>query len=116
MSELKAAAERLRRLKTASWQSVYGAEPKTSHLHDMANAADAYLDEHDPAPITEEALRELGFEGPGDMTYGCLIWRRQSGLSIHTEFSAAEVALPHIRTIGQLCQLIGLLSPEGGDA
>lgn len=65
MTELQAAAERLRRLEKDGVYCTYGKAHAPMEIgRDRNDVIAAYLALTDPAPLTESALRGMGFDGP----------------------------------------------------
>lgn len=112
MSELHEAAERLHKLYGgASYRSVYRIEPTFCghQQRDEREIVEAYLAEYDPTPLTADTFREVcGENGPISLGKDFYLFFNNEVVELCVGFWRLQ--LPHIITVGQLRQLLSLLT------
>lgn len=104
--EIEAAAKRLK--------ETYDS-PNVCHMDEHVHmVADAYLAEHDPAPITDDALEQAGFVRLDDFGYWVCGYVYATALAtggyiFRTGAQWGSEVNPFPRTIGELRQLLARL-------
>ena len=120
MSDLRAAVERLRKLKSGDRSGYSECKDANAVVQDFETLANAYLAERDDTPVDESWLREQGWESGRflDMGYNFALTWDGHEIVIHAESSERDSQVfqfpTAVRTRGDVLRLLSVLQ-KGGD-